>query len=181
MLNPRVAFERKGQGDGGKEEAKARLECQIGVSYAMLFLHRLVACGASHRIGHMLGPIGNMNHGQTSCILLPAVCKFNAKHSAANPGVLERQKIIRDTLWGISEASNLFEEGGLRKDESDLGDLIEAVVKGLGLKVRLGEVGVGREMFERLAEASLKDPFLVINCVPISKKEEVLEILEMCP
>jgi alcohol dehydrogenase class IV len=58
--------------------------------------------------------------------------------------------------------------------------LIDAVVKGLGLKTRLREVGVGKEMFEKLAEASLRDRFLVTNCIPICKKEEVLEILEMC-
>lgn len=179
-LLPGLLLSAKGQANGGKEEVNARLECQIGISHAMLFLHRLVACGASHGIGHMLDPMGKMNHGQTSCILLPAVCKFNAKHSASNPEVLERQKVIRDTIWGIAEARNLFERMGLSKEESDLGDLIDAVVKGLGLKTRLREVGVGKEMFERLAEASLRDPFLVTNCVPISKKEEVLEILEMC-
>jgi alcohol dehydrogenase class IV len=179
-LIPGLLFSARGQAHGGEEEAKARLECQIGVSYAMLFLHRLVAYGASHGIGHMLGPMGKMNHGQTSCILLPAVCKFNAKHSASNPDVLERQKVIRDTLWGITEARNLFDRMGLSKEESDLGDLIDAVVKGLGLKTRLREVGVGKEMFEKLAEASLRDRFLVTNCIPICKKEEVLEILEMC-
>ncbi|PMD19319.1 iron-containing alcohol dehydrogenase-like protein [Hyaloscypha hepaticicola] len=179
-LIPGLLLSAKGQANGGEGEEKARLECQIGVSYAMLFLHRRVACGASHGIGHMLGPMGKMNHGQTSCILLPAVCKFNAKHSTSNPEVLERQKVIEDTLWGIAEARNLFERMGLSKEESDLGDLIEAVVKGLGLKSRLREVGVGKETFESLAEASLRDPFLVTNCIPISKKEEVLEILEMC-
>jgi len=35
-------------------------------------------------------------------------------------------------------------------------------------------------MFGRLAEASLRDPFLVTNCVSIWRKEEVLEVLETC-
>jgi hypothetical protein len=43
------------------------------------------------------------------------------------------------------------------------------------LKKRLSEVSVRRDMFERFAEASLRDPFLETNCVPISRKEEALE------
>jgi alcohol dehydrogenase class IV len=137
-----------------------------------------VDCGASHGIGHMLGPIGKVNHGQTSCILLPAVCKFNAIHGGVE--ILERQKVVRDTLWGIPEARHVFEKRCLTEEGADLGDLIDAVVRELGLKRTLQEFGVGSEMFEKLAEASLRDPFLRTNCVPIHKKEEVLEVLEMC-
>jgi alcohol dehydrogenase class IV len=168
----------KDWGGDGEEEGKARLQCQLGIMHAMLFLHRGVACGASHGIGHMLGPIGRVNHGQTSCILLPAVCKFNALHGGAK--IHQRQDIIKDTLWGIREARSIFEGRGLVEDKTDLGDLIGAIVRKLGLKCRLGDVGVGREMFGKLAEASLRDPFLETNCMPIHKKEEVLEILEMC-
>jgi len=172
LLSKRNAF-------GDKEqEARARLECQLGIMYAMLFLHRGVDCGASHGIGHMLGPIGKVNHGQTSCILLPAVCKFNARHGGKD--ILERQKVIRDTLWRVSEARQVFEKTGFKEGSVDLGGLIEAVVRELGLKSRLHEVGVGPEMFEKLAEASLRDPFLRTNCVPIRKKEEVLEVLATC-
>jgi alcohol dehydrogenase class IV len=180
-LVPGLLLSAKGAGAEGEEvEEKARLECQIGISHAMMFLHRFVECGASHGIGHMLGPMGKVNHGQTSCILLPAVCKFNAKHAAGVPAVLKRQQIIRGTLWGIPEARKLFEKGGLSEEEADLGDLLDGFGRELGLKRRLREVGVGRDMFERLAEASLRDPFLVTNCVPIHRKEDVMEILEMC-
>ncbi|PMD29330.1 Dehydroquinate synthase-like protein [Hyaloscypha variabilis F] len=165
-------------GRSQEEEASARLDCQLGIMYAMLFLHRGVDCGASHGIGHMLGPIGKVNHGQTSCILLPAVCKFNAIHGGVE--ILERQKVIRDTLWGIPEARFVFEKRGLIEEGADLGDLIDAVVGELGLKRTLHEVGVGPEMFEKLAEASLRDPFLRTNCVPIHNKEELLEVLGMC-
>jgi alcohol dehydrogenase class IV len=180
-LIPGLLLSAKGAGAGdGEVEEKARLECQIGISHAMMFLHRFVECGASHGTGHMLGPMGKLNHGQTSCILLPAVCKFNAKHAAGVPAVLKRQQVIRDTLWGIPEAKELFKEKGLREKEADLGDLLDMFVKELGLKRKLSEVGVGRDMFKKPAEASLRDPFLVTNCGPIHTKEEVMEILEMC-
>ncbi|KAE9369077.1 Dehydroquinate synthase-like protein [Stipitochalara longipes BDJ] len=177
-LIPGLLLSKKNAGNEGEQEAKAKLECQLGIMYAMLFLHRGVDCGASHGIGHMLGPIGKVNLGQTSCILLPAVCKFNALHGGKD--ILERQQTLRDTLWGIPEARYVFEKKGLKEDSADPGDLIDAVVRELGLKRRLHEVGVGPEMFEKLAEASLRDPFLQTNCVPIHKKGEVLEILEMC-
>jgi alcohol dehydrogenase class IV len=109
---------------------------------------------------------------------LPAVCKFNAIHGGVE--ILERQKVIRDTLWGIPEARYVFEKRRLTEEQADLGDLIDAVVRELGLKRTLQEVGVGSEMFEKLAEASLRDPFLRTNCVPIHNKEEVLEVLEIC-
>ncbi|KAN0101407.1 Dehydroquinate synthase-like protein [Hyaloscypha variabilis] len=177
-LIPGLLLSKSNAGGSQEEEASARLDCQLGIMYAMLFLHRGVDCGASHGIGHMLGPIGKVNHGQTSCILLPAVCKFNAIHGGVE--ILERQKVIRDTLWGTPEARYVFEKRHLTEERADLGDLIDAVVRELGLKRTLQEVGVGSEMFEKLAEASLRDPFLRTNCVPIHKKEEVLEVLEMC-
>ena len=146
--------------------------------YVMLFLHRRVWCGASHGIGHMLGPLGNVGHGETSCILLPAVCKYNFRHG--DEGIRERQKVVMETLWGIEEARVVFERRGLREGECDAGDAIDAVVRELGLKRRLSELGVGRHRFEELAENSLRDPFLERNPVPITKQEEVMEILEMC-
>lgn len=177
-LIPGLLLSKKAEGSSGEAEAKARQECQIGVMYAMLFLHRKVACGASHGIGHMLGPMGKVNHGQTSCVLLPGVCKFNAKHGGDE--VLERQKIVQDTLWSIPEARETFQKRVLKEEEADLGDLLDAVVRSLGLKRTLCEVGVGRVMFQKLEEASLRDSFLETNCVPIQKKEDVLEILEIC-
>lgn len=121
----------------------------------------------------MLGPIEHVNQGKTPRILLPAVCKFNALHSGSE--ILELQSVIRETLWGMREASIVSEQRNLVAQEADLGDLTDAIVKELGLKRRLSEVGVRRDIFERLAEASLRDPFLETNCVPISRKGEVLE------
>jgi alcohol dehydrogenase class IV len=106
------------------------------------------------------------------------VCKYNALHGSTE--VRDRQRDIREILWSVPIARERFVERGLSGGEGDLGDLIAAIVKELGLKGSLREVGVGRERFGQLAENSLKDPFLVENPVPIHRKEEVLEILEMC-
>ena len=47
-----------------------------------------VMMGASHGIGYLLGSLGSVPHGQTSCVMLPAVLKWNEDHHP------EKDKII---------------------------------------------------------------------------------------
>lgn len=57
----------------------ARLQCQIAaniVTVCLLYVPRRMLAGASHGIGHQLGPLG-VDHGHTSRVLLPAVLKYN--------------------------------------------------------------------------------------------------------
>ncbi|KAF8860983.1 Dehydroquinate synthase-like protein [Acephala macrosclerotiorum] len=124
-----------------EEEVKAREECQIGVMHAMLFLHRKVTCGASHGIGHMLGPMFHVGHGGTSCILLPAVCKFNALHGGGD--IRARQKLMRDAMWSVSEAKRLFESKGLNEASAGVDQLLDVVVKELGGRRAMG----GRNLY----------------------------------
>ena len=141
----------------------------------MQFLHKGAMLGASHGIGHMLGPLG-VGHGETSCILLPAVCKFNAEQGAS----VERQILMANVLWDIEVAREMFEARGLEEGKADLGDLIDAVVRELGMPRCLRDVGVGRDRFEDLAGNSLKDRFTLANPRRIDRMEHVLEILEKC-
>ena len=155
-------------------DATARLDCLLGVNHSMVAINNGVYGGASHGIGHMLGPLG-VGHGETSCILLPAVCKYNAAHKAN----VERQQAIIDILWSLKETRPVLERGGLKEGTADLGDMLDAVVRELGMPRTLKEVKIGRDKLDSLAENSLHDPFLVTNPVSITKKEQVLEILEM--
>lgn len=49
------------------------------------FLQAVQACqsgpqmGASHAIGHILGPAFDVPHGYTSCVALPGVLRWNAE------------------------------------------------------------------------------------------------------
>ncbi|KAJ7806020.1 putative Fe-containing alcohol dehydrogenase [Mycena olivaceomarginata] len=131
-------------------------------------------CGASHAIGHMLGPFG-VGHGQMSGILLPAVCKYNALHRAN----LDRQAIVTTILWGVPEMRRLAENKGLKEDRADLGDLLDVLVRALGMPRTLAEVGVRRERLDQLAEYSLLDVWSATNPVPLTEKAQVMEILEM--
>lgn len=176
LLNAKLHAGKEGRKE---EEIQAREKCQIGVMCAMIFLHRMVEGGASHGIGHMLGPMFKVGHGETSCILLPAVCKFNAIHGGSE--ILERQKLMKDALWSVPEARVRFEKEGLREESAGVDELLGVVIRDLGLKRKLSEAGVTEKAdFERLAEASLLDPWLLTNPVPVKTKEQALEILNMC-
>ena len=158
-------------------DENTRHECQLGIMYAMLPLHRLIPCGASHGIGHMLGPLGKVGHGETSCIVLPAVCKYNAKHGGED--IRARQKSVREIFWRIPVAKERFEKPGLKEGEVDLGDLID-VVERIGTEEELKGGECREKIFQKLAEISMADPFMETNPVPIKSPSQVIKILELC-
>ncbi|PWY76427.1 putative Fe-containing alcohol dehydrogenase [Aspergillus sclerotioniger CBS 115572] len=167
-----------GEGETG---LGARLDCALGSVDAMAACSRgRVQLGGSHGIGHQLGPLG-VPHGETSCILLPAVCKYNAKKKANNErqdrlrGFLLRQEGVMEVVkrWYPGKDTN----GGV--EEADLGDVLDVIIRELGLPRTLKEVGVGRDKLDGLAENSLRDRWCRTNPVPLVEKEQVLEILEM--
>ncbi|KAJ7453803.1 putative Fe-containing alcohol dehydrogenase [Mycena latifolia] len=162
--------------DDAKTDVEARHLCQMAVVETLASFRVYTPCGASHAIGHMLGPFG-VGHGHTSAILLPAVCKFNALHG--DSATLSRQKIVTSILWGVPEVRQLAESKGLGPDIADLGDILGVLMRALGMPRTLAEVGVGRDKFEKLAEHSLLDIFTVTNPVPLTEKAPVMEILEM--
>lgn len=62
---------------------------------------------------------------------------------------------------------------------ADLGDVLDAVIRELGMPRSLADVGIGRDKLEMLAENTLHDPLCQSNPIPLTKKSQVLEILEM--
>ncbi|KAJ7764125.1 putative Fe-containing alcohol dehydrogenase [Mycena maculata] len=118
-----------------------RLLCQMASINAISAIARVYTPpGGPHAIGHMLGPLG-VGHGETSGILLAAVCKYNARHRAN----LDRQVAMR----------NLAEREGLKEGVADLGDILTVLVQALDMPTKLADVGVSRE--------NLLDPFAATN------------------
>jgi alcohol dehydrogenase class IV len=152
-----------------------RHSCQLGVIEAMCAVSSGVPLGASHAIGHQLGPLG-VGHGETSCILLPAVCKYNAAKGANNA----RQAAVVDLLLKDSATASLLQERKLDSTKVDLGDILDAVIFELGLPRSLGAVGIGKDKLHALAVNSLTDIWIKTNAVPITEESQVMEILEMC-
>src|SRR5208282_4161332 len=66
----------------------ARHDCQLGTWLSMGPLTSGVPMGASHGIGYVLGAEFGVPHGHTSCIMLPAVMRWNKPVNA------ERQVLI---------------------------------------------------------------------------------------
>ncbi|KAI8951738.1 hypothetical protein F4801DRAFT_544190 [Xylaria longipes] len=155
------------------DDLDARLESQLATNDITINLLRLIYPGASHGIGHNLGPLG-VGHGQTSCILLPSVVKYNARVNG------DTQKKLVEILWSEEEIADVLKKHGLSKAENDLGDGLRAIFNELGMPKSLKDVGVGRDKWVQLALNSLEDICCKANPVPLTQKEQVLEILEMC-
>ncbi|KAL4805199.1 alcohol dehydrogenase [Aspergillus unguis] len=156
------------------KDLDARLTCQLGSVDAMAACTSgWIQLGASHGIGHQLGPLG-VGHGETSCILLPAVCKYNAKYNANN----DKQARLREFLLKQETVVEVIKSRGLDQQKADLGDILDVLFRELGMPRSLGEVGVGKDKLDGLAVNSLKDRWCRSNPVPLDRKEQVLEILE---
>lgn len=150
----------------------ARLNCMLGCNLSMTALLQGVPKGASHGIGHQLGPFG-VEHGVTSCILNPAVMKYN---KSANE---KQQSFVKEILWREDVAAGTLTKAGLTKETSDLGDADRAIFNALGMPKTLKDVGVERKHWPTIASNSLRDWFCTMNFIPLTKEEQVIEILEM--
>lgn len=149
------------------QDLEARLQTQLGSNLSLMSLAQRVVKGASHGIGHQLGPLG-VGHGHTSCVLLPTVMKYNASHAKdARNDVLQLQAKVKSIMWNLPEVSEVLKAQGLKEDGSDLGDALRAVFNKLGMPSTLKEVGVGREKLDALVVTSLNDYYTITNPVTL--------------
>ncbi|HYM02946.1 MAG TPA: iron-containing alcohol dehydrogenase [Stellaceae bacterium] len=136
----------------------ARLDCQMGTWLSMGPIAGGVPMGASHGIGYVLGALFGVPHGHTSCIMLPAVMRWNKQANA------ERQ----------AEVAAAMGEAG-----RDAGDALDRLIRGLGMPRSLAAVKIGPENFERIAAQAMATPWVPRNPRPIAGPAQVREILEM--
>ncbi|KAI2903261.1 hypothetical protein CBS76997_2858 [Aspergillus niger] len=128
--------------------------------------------GASHGIGHQLGPLG-VSHGDTSAILLPAVARFN------KPAVQAQQEaLLKAAFWSESTINRLLSEEGLEEGTADLSQVLDTIIRALGLPRNLEDVGIGRDKFLQIAESSVKDRCCRRNPIPLTDPASVVNILE---
>jgi maleylacetate reductase len=134
----------------------ARLDCQIGTWLSTAPLASGVPMGASHGIGYVLGAAFGVPHGVTSCVMLPAVMHWNRAENG------ERQALV---------ASAMGHPG------KDAGDVLDDFIRGLGLPRSLKEVHVGSEHFDKIAEQSMRTPWVPRNPRRIDSPAQLREIL----
>lgn len=157
-------------------DVDARMRCQKAVIHAMDNVRAGLPLGGSHAIGHQLGPLG-VPHGVTSCICCPAVMKYNMRHGAGDPDIAARQKKVRDVLWGEPDVAKSLEAPGLDRDKADLGDLLDAIVRALGLPRTLKEMDISPDVIPALSKRALADFWAPTNPIPLVRPEQVEEIL----
>ncbi len=136
----------------------ARMDCQIGTWLSTGPLTSGVPMGASHGIGYVLGAAYGVPHGHTSCVMLPAVMRWNKPDNA------ERQAQVAAAMGRPGE---------------DAGDVLDAFIRGLGLPRSLGEVGVGAEHFDEIAEQAMATPWVPRNPREIEGPAQVRDILQL--
>ena len=136
----------------------ARLDCQLGAWLSMGGLATGVPMGASHGIGYVLGAAFDVPHGHTSCIMLPAVMRWNL------PANADRQALVSAAMGAPDRAA---------------GDLLDAFIGGLGMPRSLAAVGIGRGDFARIAEGAMGTPWVPRNPRKIAGPAEVMQILEL--
>lgn len=136
----------------------ARLDCQFGTWLSMGALASGVPMGASHGIGYVLGAVFDVPHGHTSCIMLPAVMRWNRPVNA------ERQALVSAAMGHPGE---------------DAADVLDALIRSLGMPRSLREVNIGESHFERIASQAMGTPWVPRNPRKIDGPAQVREILEL--
>ncbi|MBM3644936.1 MAG: iron-containing alcohol dehydrogenase [Alphaproteobacteria bacterium] len=134
----------------------ARLQSMIAVWLASSGINR-VNYGASHGIGHALGGAADVPHGYTSCVMLPAVLRYNL------PATADRQRLVSDALGAPDRPA---------------ADCVQALVRDLGLPGTLRDVGLKREQFDAVANAAMHNIWVRTNPQPIAGPDDVKRILE---
>ncbi|CAE7337676.1 FUM7, partial [Symbiodinium sp. KB8] len=131
------------------EDVSGRSDCQLGIFQSVQACQSGPKMGASHAIGHILGPVFEVPHGYTSCVALPGVLRWNAEDEAS----LKRQKLVVEA----------FERAGAAEGSASAGDCVANLVKELGLPGSLADVGVARDQLEECARRTMHDPLVPTN------------------
>jgi len=117
-----------------------------------------VPMGASHGIGYVLGTLFGVPHGHTSCIMLPAVMRWNKPANSAQQDL-------------VAAAMN--------QPGEDAGDVLDRFIGSLGMPRSLGAAGIGPESFDVIAAQAMHTPWVPRNPRRIEQPAQVREILEL--
>ena len=134
----------------------ARMDAQLGTWLSMGALSAGVPMGASHGIGYVLGAAFNVPHGYTSCVMLPAVMRWNARDTA------ERQMIVAAAMGYPGH---------------DAADVLDAFIRSLGMPRSLADVRVSPEHFDAIAEQAMRTNWIPRNPRKIESAADVRDIL----
>lgn len=151
---------------------EAYAKCQKGAWNAIkpVISPTPVQLGASHGIGHKLGGVFGVGHGVTSCVMLPAVMKWN------KPVNGDRQARIVEVFERTGVANALKKDSA---EISDAGDLLKSYIQMVGMPGSLNAVGVGEEKWDLLATESMTDPWVKTNPKRVNGPEDLKQIFAL--
>lgn len=140
------------------ESLAHRENSQLGVYYSTAGISRY-RMGASHGLGYLLGVIGHVPHGVTSCVFLPAVLAYNL------PETRDQQAKIAEVL-GISSPESVSQT-------------IKEFIGGLGLPNQISSLGISDEAVAEIKSGALIHPVVQANPRAIKTIEDVAEIMAL--
>ena len=121
--------------NGGDIEARAHMMSAAAMG-ATAFQKGL---GAIHALSHPIGAMHHTHHGTTNAVCMPAVLQFN------KPAIKDRFDIVTEYL-GLSGGFDGFCA------------FVDEFNAGLGIPMRMSEMGVTDPDMDKLVEGALKDP-----------------------
>jgi maleylacetate reductase len=136
----------------------ARADLQYGAFLSMCGGWAGATVGLAHAIGHALGAHCGVAHGDTSCVMLPAVMRWNTPSNA------ERQHVIAAALG---------------RADGDAASALADLIADLGLPRRLADVGVGRNAYAAVAAKAMQDPLTRNNPRPVSSPADIEQVLDL--
>lgn len=155
--------------DNGKDEEARLAMANASLMAGASFSNSMV--GVVHGIGHALGGIARVPHGDAMTILLTHGMQFNFE----KVGHLYGELLL--PLAGADVYANTHKEERAHKTIEVIKELQNSLKEKVGLPMRLSEVGVKKEDFNRIAEKAMNDGALIFNPREVNH-EDILHILE---
>lgn len=138
---------------------------------ATMALNGLIGAGvpqdwATHTIGHELTAFHGIDHGQTLCIVLPGIMKIKRDN--------KKEKILQygERVWKITKGT---EDERIDATIQKTVEFFESV----GIKTKLSDYGVGREIISKIAARFVKRGIKAIGERGDLTIDDVAKILEI--
>jgi maleylacetate reductase len=136
----------------------ARLDCQTAMAIGMASPATGAGVGISHAVGHALGGHAGVQHGLTSCVMLPSAMRWNL---------------------GFNDARQALVSEAMGRPDAAAGDVIEELIKDLRLPHRLRAMGVAQSDLPSVAAKVIGDHALRGSSRQPKNADEILELLQM--
>lgn len=155
--------------ENGKDENKRLAMANASLMAGIAFSNSMV--GIVHAIGHALGGVCHVPHGDAMTILLPYGMEFNLGKAS------EYYAELLLAVGGADVYASTPKEERAGMCIGVIREMEEKLNKMCGLPIRLRDVGVRKEDFARVAKTAINDGATLTNPVEVTY-EAVLEILE---